>query len=242
MRVGVELFCVYSGAYVREECQKRKTHAPAAHPEAVHPAYTADMKRVVILGRGASGKSTLAVSLKRNQHGMNSADAIHLYTALEKAAVEVWIDGGWGVDALLGEQTRLHKDLDIAIQQKDVPMLRRFLQTRGYGEIKLEDAKAWNFVLGDENGKEIDVHVIVLDDKGNGLYGPPEKGEMYPAASLTGTGAIEGRTVRCISPEWMVKFHSGYPLKEKDFRDVSALCKKFGIDLPAEYEQFNKSE
>ena len=180
--------------------------------------------------------------LNRNQHGMNSTDVIHLYTALEKAGVEIWIDGGWGVDALLGEQTRVHKDLDITIQQKDVPMLRRFLQTCGYGEIKLEDAKSWNFVLGDENGKEIDVHVIVLDDKGNGLYGPPEKGEMYPATSLTGTGAIEGRTVRCISPEWMVKFHSGYPLKEKDFRDVSALCKKFGIDLPAEYEQFNKSE
>jgi lincosamide nucleotidyltransferase A/C/D/E len=121
-------------------------------------------------------------------------------------------------------------------------MLRRFLQTCGYREIKLEDARSWNFVLGDEHGKEIDVHVIVLDDKGNGLYGPPEKGEIYPAASLTGTGVIEGRTVRSISPEWMVKFHSGYPLKEKDFRDVSALCKKFGIDLPAEYEQFKKSE
>jgi len=40
----------------------------------------------------------------------------------------------------------------------------------------------------------------------------------------------------------MVKFHSGYQLKEKDFRDVSALCKKFGIDLPAPYEKFNKSE
>jgi nicotinamide riboside kinase len=180
--------------------------------------------------------------LNRKQHDMNSADVIHLYTTLEKAGVEIWIDGGWGVDALLGEQSRIHKDLDITIQQKDVPMLRRFLQTCGYREIKLEDAKPWNFVLGDENGKEIDVHVIVLDDKGNGLYGPPEKGEMYPAGSLTGTGVIEGRTVRCISPEWMVKFHSGYALQEKDFRDVSALCKKFGIDLPAEYEQFNKSE
>jgi adenylate kinase family enzyme len=180
--------------------------------------------------------------LNRKQHGMNSADVVHLYTTLEKSGVEIWIDGGWGVDALLGDQTRLHKDLDITIQQKDVPMLRRFLQTCGYRKIKLEDAKSWNFVLGDENGKEIDVHVIVLDDKGNGLYGPPEKGEMYPTSSLTGTGVIEGRTVRCISPEWMVKFHSGYPLKEKDFRDVSALCKKFGIDLPAEYEQFNKSE
>src|SRR5882762_5719413 len=97
------------------------------------------------------------------------------------------------------------------------------------------------FVLGDENGKEIDVHVLVPDDQGNGLYGPPEKGERYPAASLTATGVIEEGTVRCISPEWMVKFHSGYQLKEKDFLDVSALCKKFAFDLPAAYEQFNKA-
>jgi lincosamide nucleotidyltransferase A/C/D/E len=59
---------------------------------------------------------------------------------------------------------------------------------------------------------------------------------MYPAASLTGTGTIERQAVRCISAEWMVKFHSGYDLKDKDFRDASALCKKFGIDLPPVYE------
>ncbi len=171
---------------------------------------------------------------------MNSIDVIDLYTTLEKLSVEIWVDGGWGVDALLGEQTRPHGDLDIAIEQKDVPKLRQFLQERGYREIKLEDAKPWNFVLGDENDREIDVHVIVLDDSGNGLYGPPQKEEMYPAASLTGKGEIRGYTVRCISPEWSVKFHSGYQLKDKDFRDVAALCKKFGIELPAAYEQFKK--
>jgi lincosamide nucleotidyltransferase A/C/D/E len=171
---------------------------------------------------------------------MTPDDVIDVYTSLENLGVEIWIDGGWGVDALLGEQTRPHKDLDIAIQQRDVPRLRLFLQTRQYRDIKLEEARAWNFVLGDENGREIDVHAIVLDDKGNGLYGPPEKGEMYPAASLTGTGKIQGKKVRCISPEWVVKFHSGYDLKDKDFRDVSALCKKFGIDLPAVYERFKR--
>jgi lincosamide nucleotidyltransferase A/C/D/E len=89
--------------------------------------------------------------------------------------------------------------------------------------------------------KRLMSHVIVRDDQGNGLYGPPEKGESYPAASLTGMGVIGDRTVRCISPEWMVKSHSGYQLKENDFRDVSALCSKFRIDLPAAYEQSNKS-
>ena len=170
--------------------------------------------------------------------GVTSREAIDLYETLENLGVEIWIDGGWCVDALLGEQSRPHKDLDIAIQQKEVSKLRDALLERGYKDIKVEIARAWNSVLGDDQGREIDVHVIVLDSQGNGIYGPPENGEMYPAASLTGNGSIEGRRVRCISPEWTVKFHSGYELKDKDFRDVSALCRKFGIDLPPEYTRF----
>lgn len=169
---------------------------------------------------------------------MTSSDVINLYLHLESLGVNIWIDGGWCVDALLGEQSRPHKDLDIAIQQKEVSRLRDALRERGYKDVKVEIARDWNFVLGDEQGREIDVHVIVLNSQGDGIYGPPENGEKYPAASLTGTGLIEGRKVRCISPEWMVKFHSGYELKEKDFQDVSALCKKFGILLPPEYARF----
>jgi lincosamide nucleotidyltransferase A/C/D/E len=140
---------------------------------------------------------------------VNSVDVVDFYKTITQLGIELWMDGGWGVDGLLGEQTRPHKDLDIAIQQKDVPALRVLLHKRGYRDVRLEIARPWNFVLGNENGKEIDVHVIVLDEQGNGIYGPPEKGEMYPAASLTGAGTIEGQPVRCISPEWMVKFHSG---------------------------------
>lgn len=38
---------------------------------------------------------------------MNSADVVDLYAHLTDLGIEVWLDGGWGVDALLGEQTRL---------------------------------------------------------------------------------------------------------------------------------------
>jgi lincosamide nucleotidyltransferase A/C/D/E len=172
---------------------------------------------------------------------MTAANVVRLYTELEDLGILIWIDGGWGVDALLGRQTRAHQDLDIAIEEKHVSRLRSFLDERGYKEIKLEQARPWNFVLGDEQGREVDFHVIAVDEQGNGIYGPRENGETYPAESLTGTGSILGRSVRCISPEWMVKFHSGYKLKEKDFLDVSALCEKFGIDLPERFAGFKNS-
>ena len=32
---------------------------------------------------------------------MEAVDVLDLYNALQKLGVEIWIDGGWGVDALL---------------------------------------------------------------------------------------------------------------------------------------------
>lgn len=172
---------------------------------------------------------------------MTARDAIDLYTKLSDLGIEIWIDGGWSVDALLGEQTRPHEDLDIVIQVKDVARLRVFLEARGYQDVERDDTSPWNFVLGDAQGHSVDVHVIVFDAAGNGIYGPPERGEMYPAASLTGVGVVDGHPVRCIASEYLVRFHTGYPLRAHDFHDVAALCQRFGIDYPEEYAHPKRS-
>jgi lincosamide nucleotidyltransferase A/C/D/E len=39
----------------------------------------------------------------------------------------------------------------------------------------------------------------------------------------------------------MVRFHTGYELDEDDYRDVKALCERFGIALPAEYDAFEQA-
>ena len=168
---------------------------------------------------------------------MTSMDVIKFYIELDNLGIEIWVDGGWGVDALLGEQTRPHTDLDIVIQQKDLRKVLELLRKRGYQNVERDDTSPWNFVLGDDRGREIDFHVIVFDNKGNGIYGPAENRAMYPAGSLLGTGNINGHSVRCISPEYMVKFHTGYKPSESDFKDISALCKKFGIDFPEVYNR-----
>ncbi len=107
---------------------------------------------------------------------MTSMHVIDLYSRLQDPGIEIWVDGGWGVDALLGEQTRVHSDLDIAIQQKDLLKLRELLDAQGYKDVQRDDTRPWNFVLGDDAGHEVDVHAIVFDDQGNGLYEPIEKG------------------------------------------------------------------
>ncbi len=160
---------------------------------------------------------------------MSAKDVLDLYRTFTAQEIQIWVDGGWAVDALLGKETRLHKDLDIAIQQKDVLKLREILEARGYKDVPRDDTSPWNFVLGNAKGHEVDVHAIVFDAEGNGLYGPKEKGVMYPAASLTGIGTIAGQQVKCISAEYMVKFKMPYVFKEKNRTDIDALRTKFGI-------------
>ena len=164
-----------------------------------------------------------------------AADVVEIVQLLTEHRIRVHVDGGWGVDALLGGQTRPHADLDIAVPHKDVPRLRELLASRGYREIPRDDSWECNFVLADESGHEVDVHSYTFDADGNHVFGV-----AYPADSLTGTGTIDGHQVECIPPRWMVSFHTGYELDAKDYHDVSALCERFGIELPSEYGRFRE--
>ncbi len=165
-----------------------------------------------------------------------ASDVLDIYAAMEREAVVLWLDGGWGVDALLEKQTRAHGDIDVVIQQKDVEKLVRYLGEQGYTEIDRSDANTYNFIMGNTHAQFVDFHVIELDEDGNGLYGPKTAGAMYPESALMGKGTILGKQVNCISPEGVVKFHSGYELRDKDFHDVLAICEKFGIEVPSEYK------
>lgn len=164
---------------------------------------------------------------------MTAEGALELLRLFDLHHIEVVVDGGWAVDALLGEQTRRHVDLDIAIARQFVPSLRTLLAGLGYSDILPEDSTEYNFVLGDEHGHHLDIHIYAFDEQGNLVYGLP-----YPIESLTGHGNILGYPVRCITPEWLVKYHTGYPLDEKDLQDVRAICMRYGIEMLDEYGRF----
>jgi lincosamide nucleotidyltransferase A/C/D/E len=161
---------------------------------------------------------------------MKAEDAVEVIRFLEENGVEVYLDGGWAVDALVGEQTRKHEDLDVAVPEKDVSRLRELLSERDSRERLRDDTRECNSVLVDAQGREIDVHTYTLDEAGNNIHGVP-----YAREHLTGNGFINGYAVRCVPPEWLVKFHTGYKLDRNDFRDVRALCGRFGIAVPDEF-------
>ncbi|MEM6854943.1 MAG: hypothetical protein AAF593_11095 [Planctomycetota bacterium] len=167
---------------------------------------------------------------------MSGDDVIDFYRRFNVSGIEVWIDGGWGVDALLGYQTRTHGDLDIVIQQHDVAAALEIIKAVGFSEITRDDSRAWNFVYGDDGGRLIDFHVVKFAAYGNGIYGPIENGDFYPAEAFTGKGEIRQHAVRCISVAYQVQSHTGYALREIDYQDMQRLHAAFGVSLPDGYE------
>ena len=46
------------------------------------------------------------------------------------------------------------------------------------------------------------------------------------------------RTARCISPQWLVAFHTGYEVNAVDWVDVRALCERVDLSIPNDYLRF----
>ena len=67
---------------------------------------------------------------------MTADDVLHVVRIVREAGVTVWLDGGWGIDALLGAQFRRHEDLDVVVPLADVDTMTgraRRVRLRGRG-------------------------------------------------------------------------------------------------------------
>jgi lincosamide nucleotidyltransferase A/C/D/E len=125
---------------------------------------------------------------------VTGADVVEILARLEAAGVEVWVDGGWGIDALIERETRAHGDLDLAVGREDLDALRAVLAHAGFEHA----TDAWpglpaRLVLRDARGRQVDFHPLTIDvcgdgwqNLGNGRFG------RYPAEGLRGEGRIEG--------------------------------------------------
>jgi lincosamide nucleotidyltransferase A/C/D/E len=140
---------------------------------------------------------------------------------------DVWVAGGWGIDALVGEQTRDHRDLDLLHRREQEPALVHQLAEAGFA--KMLDWRPVRFVVADGR-REIDLHPLVFVPDGSAVQASlePDKPFRYPADCFV-TGTIGGVAVPCLSAEQQVYFHQGYEPAERDRHDMARLRAAFGI-------------
>lgn len=142
----------------------------------------------------------------------------------------ICLDGGWGVDALLGKQTRQHSDLDIIIGAQELVELIDILVQNAYRE----DATQQGSVFVSGSGMKLDIHVIRFDERGYGIFDLGE-GRTWPLppSAFQAQGVIGDRPVTCLSAEAQVACHAqGYTPTQKDLSDMQALQRKFDVVLP----------
>lgn len=163
---------------------------------------------------------------------MDAKSVLRILAALEAAGVGAVVDGGWGVDALLGEESREHGDLDLIAASGEAEAIRTALAALGYRPAR--DSSETNFVLADDEGREVDVHLVGFDERGVGSFRFPD-GRVwpFPPAALAAKGTIGGKEFRCLSADAQVQCHGqGYPPSEKDLADMERLQERFGVVLP----------
>jgi lincosamide nucleotidyltransferase A/C/D/E len=160
-----------------------------------------------------------------NETLMPAEEAVSIMRMLEDAGIRTWLEGGWGVDALVSRQTRDHGDLDLFIELGEVDAVRTLLSAEGFAEVL--GGRPANFVMRD-GALEVDLHVLERDADGNGLY-PMSDGTTWicPAEGLSGRGTILGHEVRCFTPELQLQCYSGYDLDANDLHDIALLRETF---------------
>jgi lincosamide nucleotidyltransferase A/C/D/E len=157
-----------------------------------------------------------------------SSQVLAVLDELAAEGVRGWLAGGWGVDALLGRQTRQHNDIDLVISADEPPLgpderafkqIGRALGREGFWfagtfhhpGIPIPWCQTWRH----HAGAKVEVLPVPLNK-------PPFAADGAVSQPFT-EGSIDGRPVPCLSAELQLLLHEGYPQREVDNQDVALL-------------------
>ena len=159
-------------------------------------------------------------------------DACEIIQFALQNSIKVYLDGGWGVDALLGRETRIHNDIDLFVELKNYHDFIHVIKQHGFDEVTMEYTTDSHTVWKDDKQRIIDLHCFEYTDDGI-LY----ERDVFPIETFSGEGRIGDITISCIEPLSQVTFHLGNEHDENDVHDVMLLCEVFQIAVPDEYKE-----
>ncbi len=139
---------------------------------------------------------------------MPRASVLRILEALDSARVESIVMGGWGIDALVGEEQRLHRDLDLIVDHGSLDTALARLCELGFEEwfrnpspvpFAEHQIEGDVVVMRDGGMRVVDIHPICLRELG----------------SSAAEGTIGGRRVSCVSAKLQVKAHTGNRIRSR---------------------------
>ena len=172
---------------------------------------------------------------------VSAEDIIQIHTLFQYHSISMWVNGGWGVDMLLGEQTRPHKDLDFLLDVKDVPMACAILGHQGYVLNWLWEENRWiwtldamyiptGFVMEDPFGRQMDIHAVWFDDSGYGIPAwEDDSGFTFDQIASVAQGRVGNYHLPCYNAELQLQCHRGYELPQKHIDDIERLTERFAL-------------
>ena len=159
--------------------------------------------------------------------GVRAQAVLDVLSSLSEAGCRAWVAGGWGVDALVGEQTRQHRDLDLAL---DAEGESRALTTLGaLGYVIETDWRPARVELAASGSRWVDLHPVCFAADGHGRQADLDGGVFEYLADCFAIGRIRGSAVPCLSVDQQLRFREGFELRDVDRHDLALLAKlKFG--------------
>lgn len=158
--------------------------------------------------------------MQKKEH-TTKEDLMTVIKILEESNITYWIDGGWGVDILAGEQTRTHRDVDIDFDARYTDKLIKMLTDDGF-KVETDWAPVRIELYSEELGY-LDIHPFILNEDGTSKQADLEGGWFKFEAEYFGSAVFEGKTIPCISAKGQKVFHTGYELREIDKHDIKII-------------------
>jgi lincosamide nucleotidyltransferase A/C/D/E len=152
---------------------------------------------------------------------VDAEDVIEVLDALGGAGVRYWVAGGWGVTALVGRQTRPHRDLDLAVDAADLGRCLGLLGGLGYAAET--DWLPSRIELRAPGDRWVDVHPVGFGEDGSGRQADLDGGFFEYPPDAFDRGRIAGRVVGCLSARQQRRFRSGYEHRPQDIHDLAQL-------------------
>jgi 2'-5' RNA ligase len=143
---------------------------------------------------------------------MPTGAVLAIVGALRNAGVRFWVSGGWGVDALVGRCTRIHRDLDMVVDEGDMQLAVDVVSALGYREWYRSDSDVPTFsriVFHNHPiaGQAVDLHPL----------------DVASTHIEFTTGTIEQTEIPCLSVAVQLKTHTAYKKRWRDRADIALM-------------------